>query len=536
MKKHTRILCLLLAVMFVFGMVSGCAGDSSGAPAGTGDATPGADGTPGDTGDAAGTAAPKKDTLTVAVQDEPPTLGTTDHDALAAENMNRLLYNALMRIGDDLKPVPDLYKEYAVENDANGEPTIWTFKLHEGVKFHDGTVMTSADVVASIQAAQASASTFTYTKAIKTIEAVDGLTIKITTDGPSVTLLYDLCAHANMILPKALLDSGNDFNSNPVGTGPYKFVKWTRGDKLEFEAFEEYFDAENKASIKNLVYKIIPEASSRTIALEAGEVDLVVEVPATEKSVLSANENITVYEHPTFGLPCLVVNNDVKPFDNAYVRKAISSAVDRESIILAVMEGMATPAVSICPTGLGGENTENFDGYDMEKARAYLAAWGGDPSTIKLSIICNNEPKRKIAEIIQENLKDIGIIVDIESMDLATYMAATSKGDYTAYIGGYPGSSDLLNYITVLFHSSNLNGTNRARMVNSEIDRLIDEASRTMDEAAREAIVKRAVGILNDLCPMVALFQEISLKAYDKDLQGFNVNMFSKININQLSW
>ena len=138
-------------------------------------------------------------------------------------------------------------------------------------------------MVASIQWAQGFAEVNLYNSDIVSITKVDDLTVEIKTDGPDAMLLSNLCHHGNAIVPKSLIDSGHDFNTDPVGTGPYKLVEWKRGDSLTFEAFEDYF--KGPAKIKNMTWKIIPEGSSRTIALEAGEIDFIVEVEAMDGKV-----------------------------------------------------------------------------------------------------------------------------------------------------------------------------------------------------------------------------------------------------------
>ncbi len=256
-----RFLSLLLAGVMTMGVLAGCAKDSGGNGSGSGNTDPG------------NGSGEKRDSIVIATMGETPSLSPTDHNAIAGSYMNLLTYNSLFRSDMDLNPVPDLVDTY-----ENTSDTEWLFHLRQGVKFHDGTEMTADDVVASITYAKEQPEINLYNGSVQSIEKVDDYTVKVTTPGPSAILLNDLTHHGNAIVPKKLLDEGHDFNTDPVGTGPYKLVKWTRGDSLDFEAFEDYFDEEHKPQIKNMTWKIIPEGSSRTIALEAGEVDFVVEV------------------------------------------------------------------------------------------------------------------------------------------------------------------------------------------------------------------------------------------------------------------
>ena len=171
-----------------------------------------------------------KDSLKVALTEEPDYLSTCDHDSLMGVQMNLLTYNGLIRIDmETLAPVCDLAESYTQDSD-----TEWTFILKEGVKFHNGDELTADDVVASIEYAKTFEASATYTAGMEKVEAVDGKTVKITTNGPQPNLLYDLAYHYNLILPKSLIDEGNDFSANPIGTGPYKFVEWNKGNDILF--------------------------------------------------------------------------------------------------------------------------------------------------------------------------------------------------------------------------------------------------------------------------------------------------------------
>ena len=215
-----------------------------------------------------------KDTLVVAAPDESATLSTTAHDALQTAYLNVLSYNGLMKLDYNMNPVCDLAESYTVSEDG----CTWVFKLREGVKFHDGSELTADDVVASMIAAQSESNVINYTRDYTAVEATDKYTVTITTDGYNSNLLYSLANHANFVLPKALLESGHNFTEEPVGTGAYKFVRWNHGDSIEFVANEDYFAG--APAIKNLVWRFIPEGTSRSLVLEAGEVDFVIDVDA----------------------------------------------------------------------------------------------------------------------------------------------------------------------------------------------------------------------------------------------------------------
>ena len=509
-KRKLRAISLLLAGIMSVGLFAGCSSDSSNNSNNDTDS-----GEP-------------KDTIVIATMGETPSLSPTEHNAVAGSYMNLLTYNTLFRSGMDLEPEPDLVDTY-----ENVDDSTWRFTIKDGVKFHNGDTMTADDVVASIQWAQGFAEVNLYNSDIVSITKVDDLTVEIKTDGPDAMLLNNLCHHGNAIVPKSLIDSGHDFNSDPIGSGPYKLVEWKRGDSLTFEAFEDYF--KGPAKIKNMTWKIIPEGSSRTIALEAGEIDFIVEVEAMDADRLKENSDIEVisFEHTSHNW--LMLNNEVPGLDNQDVRHAINSAIDKESVVTVAYNGLATPSWTATPSNFPGTTDENADTYDVEKAKEYLEASGVDPADVQFSIICSDDTKKRAAEVIQANLKEIGINCEIESMDLATYLSATAEGDYTASIGGYT-SSDLLSYVVGVYHSSSINASNKTRLNDPEVDALIDQAKTTLDEAERVAIFEQLSARLNLLCSQAPLYQPLTLRAYDADLEGVEVSDSGTLYFEDVYW
>ena len=469
-----------------------------------------------------------KDSIIIATANETPSLSPTEHNAVAGSYMNLLTYNTLFKSDMEMNPVPDLVEDY--ENISESE---WEFTIKTGVKFHDGSEMTVEDVKASLEWAKGFPEVSLYNDDIVSVDIVDDDTIKITTPGPDAMLLSNLCHHGNAIVPKALIDSGHDFNTEPIGTGPYKFVEWNRGDSVVFEAFEDYFDG--APAIKNMTWKVIPEGSSRTIALEAGEIDFIVEVEAMDSDRLKGNEELEVIQYEATNESWLMMNNEKPQFQNQNVRHAINSAINKDDIVTVAFNGLAAPAISQCPYNFEGSTEENADVYDVAKAQEYLDASGVDPSTITFSIICSDDQKKRAGEVIQANLKEIGIECTIESMDLATYLSVTTEGDYEASIGGY-SSSNLLSYVVGVYHSDSINASNKTRLNNPEVDALIDQAKVTLDDAERVKIFEELSALLNELCTQAPLYQPINLRAFDAKLGGVEVSDSGTLYFEKCYW
>ena len=472
----------------------------------------------------------KRDSIIIATMGEPPSMSPTDHNAIASNYMNAMTYSQLTRMNEDMEMEGALAESFESTSD-----TEWLFHLRKGVKFHDGTEMTADDVVASITYAKTCPEVSLYNNSVASIEKVDDYTVKITTPGPSAILLADLAHHGNAIVPKALLDEGNDFNTNPIGTGPYVFKKWNRGDSVEFEMFEDYWDEDHMPSIKYMTWKIIPEGSSRTIALEAGEVDYVVDVEAMDVERLENDEGIKLDKIAATNHMWMMVNNEKPGLDNVDVRRAMNCAIDKESIVTVALNGLGTASYSMAPDNMPGATKENTLPHDPELAKEYMEASGVDPASIEMSIICSNDQKKRAGEVIQANLKEIGINATIENMDLATYLSATAEGDYTAAIGGYTSSS-LLGYVVGVYHSSSINASNKTRLNNAEVDALIDKAKTTLNEEERIATLEELSALLNSICSQAPLYQPTTLRAYNSNLQGVEVSDSGYLYFENVSW
>ena len=197
--------------------------------------------------------------------------------------------------------------------------------------------------------------------------------------------------------------------------------------------------------------------------------------------------------------------------------------------------GLATPSLSAVPMNFEGATEENADVYDVEKAKEYMQKSGVDPASIELAIICSDDTKKRAGEVVQANLKEIGVNATIESMDLATYLAATTEGNFTGAIGGFT-SSNLLSYVLGVYHSSSINASNKTRLVDAKVDELIDKAKVTLDPAERKGIMEELSARLNELCSQAPLYQPLTLRAYKKGLEGVKVSDSGGIRFEDVYW
>ena len=217
------------------------------------------------------------------------------------------------------------------------------------------------------------------------------------------------------------------------------------------------------------------------------------------------------------------------------VRHAINCAIDKESVITVALNNVGQSLISQCPNGMMGSTDENADVYDVEKAKEWMEKSGVDPASIEMSIICSDDKKKRAGEVIQANLKEIGIECGIENMDLATYLSVTTDGDYTASIGGY-NSSEMVNYLVGVFTTGSIDASNTTRYSNPEVDALIAQAASTVDDQAREQLLLQVTALLNQECPQAPLWQAVNQRAYDADLQGVEINAAGNIRYENISW
>ena len=508
-----KMLTLALAMVLAFSFMAGCGGDGESNE---------------NTGSGVASQNKGSNSIVIATANETPTLAPHKHSAVAGGYMNILTHNTLFQTNiETLIPEPCLVEDYEILNDKQ-----WELHLREGVKFHNGETMTAEDVKASMEYARENSSyTSTYSTFWESVEVVDELTLIVTTKEVYAKTLYDLASH--YVLPKSLLDSGNDFNANPVGTGPYKFVKWTLGDSVEFEAFEDYW--EGAPAIKKLTYRIIPEGSSRTIALEAGEIDFIVEVETNDLTRLEETEGITVINKTGTAFNFLAINNERAPFDNADFRHALNCAIDKEALVEVALNGAGTGVWVQTPPMFEGASDQNVDSYDLELAKQHLEASGIDPSTVEFSIICSDDVKRRSGEVIQANLKELGITVNLESMDLATYLSTVADGDFDAAIGGYT-STNMMSFIEGKFTTKSINGSNWNRYSDEHLDQLYVDATTDLDETSRVATLQEASAYLNEACPQPSMYLVNVVRAYNSDLQGIEVSASNTLRWQYVSW
>ena len=366
-----------------------------------------------------------KDDITVAMQLEPPHLDPTSAAAGAIDSvLYSNVFEGLTRFMGDGSIVPGLAESWEISDDG----LTYTFKLHDGVTFHDGTTMDAEDVKFSLDRARAedsvNAQKALYT-GIANVEVIDPLTVKLTLSEPNGSLLFNLAwGDAVIVAPESI----ENIKQTPIGTGAFKFVNWVQGDKIELERNDAYWG--DAPALAKATFKFISDPTAAFAAVMAEDVDAFAGFPAPENlPQFEADPRFQVLIGSTEGETILSTNNALPPFDNVKVREAIAHAIDRQAIIDGAMFGYGTPiGTFFAPHNPAYVDLTGLSEYDPEKSRALLAEAGfadGFETTLHLP---PPSYARRGGEIVAAQLAEVGIKAEINNVEWAQWLETVFKG------------------------------------------------------------------------------------------------------------
>jgi len=469
--------------------------------------------------------------IIVATQNEPPTIAPGQHNAVAGSYINLMHFNGLFRTDSfTLEPVEDLVASWEAISD-----TVFEFTIHEGVLFHNGEEVTAEDIAASWEFVKQWPDARTSRESIVEFEVVGPYTIRVDTEIPNAMLFADLTHHSNMVMPKSLIDAGHDFVEQPIGTGPFVFEEWRRGDSLTSSAWESYFDRDRAARVESVTWRTIPEGASRTIALETGEIDYNQYVSFEDIARLEAHSDIDVVRVTGTSHNVMYINHERPQFENIHARRAIDMAVDKEALSIVGFNGFAIPTWSQAPIIFQGSTDVGANSYDPDGARALLAEHNIDPASLDFTVIASNEERRRMGEVMQANLAEIGITVTVEMNDLATTLERTIGGDYEAGYGGF-NSATFLGYVRGTFHINGIDASNRSRGRHQEMSDLIDQALATPDANLRIPMFEQINIMANEFVLSIPTHQAMVVKAFNSNLAVPETPATGALNLNMMFW
>lgn len=449
--------------------------------------------------------------VTVAITADPPgwdpTISTSQEIARVVYHN---VYEGLVRLDRTGAIVPALAESWEVSDDG----LTWTFKIREGVKFHDGSDLMLSDIVAAFERAADPDSGHTHPEYYAAIESVaegEGNTVVFTLAEPSSSLLYNLARPDSIIYPTAKAESQR---SEPIGTGPFRFVSYLEGSEVRLERFEDYY-LPGVPYLDAVTFKIIPDPNARFAALQAGDIDLIgVALPPEQYLQLEGNPDLKGTEGSATTEITLALNNAREPLSNPLVRQAITHAIDKEAIVNGAFFGLGT----VIGTHMSPSEAYYIDlnpyPYDPEKAKELLAEAGyPDGFEIKFELPEPYNIERRTGEVIAQQLAEVGIRVDLSVVEWATWIERIFLGgDYDMTIIGHSEPRDINVYGNpdYYFHYDN-----------PRVRELLDEIERTPDEAGQNALYQEIARIIADDAVNVWVFSPPYLVAARSDVYGF---------------
>lgn len=494
--------------------------------------------------------------LIVNIEDDVNTLdpakGLGTHTLRTIDNM----FNSLVETyGDQAEPQPSLATEWSV-NEAGTE---WTFKLREGVLFHDGTPFDAEAVKLSIDRSLFPDHPYYFGPypfppfflgSVQEIQVVDPMTVKFVLKAPTPTFLGNLVwTTSSIVSPTAIKQYGADIENHPVGTGPFKFVTWEKGSRLVMEKNAEYWGGAPDAD--SLIFKPVPEEAARLTQLQNGELNVAVALSPEFIPEVEADENLTLLSNKGIHTWYVVLNLHVKPLDDIRVRQALNYAIDREAIVNDILQGAADVSSAFSYPGTWSyEPAADIYTYDPDKAKALLKEAGQEGGFKLLYLVPESgsgmiAPK-SIGTVMQAYLAEIGVEVEIQTMEWVSYLNEflTTGQDRTGS-GKEPLAMIQMSWMSTIadpglyinYYLTTTGPYNTGYYSNPQMDELLTNALAVVDQEQRRQLYSQAQILAAQEAPWIFMFHAHHTVATRSNLSGLvlNPNM-NNLKLNSLKF
>lgn len=441
---------------------------------------------------------------------------------------NRLIYSRLVEADENMQIHPGLAESWQQLDDRTMQ-----FKLRKGIKFHNGDDFTAEDVKFSFERMMNSPRIAFVLPPIERIDVVDDYTVNIVTKTPFGPLLAHLSHPAlGMVSKKLLTENPEALKEKPIGTESYKFKEWIYGDKLVLEKNEDFYD-KNERGLKYIIFKNVVEASNRAIGLETGEIDIATPISSVDEENIKNNPKLQLLTKPSISYTYIGMNMTKAPLNDIRVRKAINYAIDKQAIIDVILNGNGKIATSPIAPGVFGftDKTKNYE-YNVEKAKELMKEAGYENGFTTSILVFSGEANTQTAEIVQAYLKEIGIDLKIEIVEVSAYWDMTERGVHNLFLGSWgvvTGDADYGLY--AMYHSSAKGGAgNRDFYENEKVDELLDKAKTEIDPETRKKLYEEAqILIVND-APDVMLYNRNLTVGAQKYIKGLGIHPVTLYN------
>ncbi len=421
-------------------------------------------------------------------------------------------HQTLVRFTNEGTFVPELATSWEYKDDTH-----LVFHLDPRAKFNDGTPLTAEDVKFTYDMAMNSYVSSALAGLVSTT-VVDEHTVELEIEKYNNEFIASIASVPLSIQSKHAYESGVK-DPYYVGSGPYMFDEWVQGEYCRVKKNPNYWRDDPGVS-DTITFRPIIEDSSRVIALQNGEIDVCVNPPINELSFLQDDKNITVFERAGSRLFYFAFNVSKAPWDNQKLRQAVACAIDRDSVLQVAVDGKGTPQTTILNRGLWGfyDEMPGFP-YDVERAKKLMAEAGYPNGGIKTTLlIANSSPYTNIAQVVQANLKVIGIDVDIQMVDDATLKSTCKAGTQDLYLWRWNEDSKVDFVYRDLFYTGS--GSNYHHYSNKRADELTDLVATEKDQDKRMQDGIELQKLLVEECPQVPLYIANLVIAYNKNLKG----------------
>ena len=464
-----------------------------------------------------------QDSIIIGMQLEPPNLDPTGGAAAAIYEVTYAnLFEGLTRFASDGAVVPGLAQSWSVSEDG----LTWTFDLRPGVVFHDGTVMDSADVVFSLNRARAEDSTNAQKAlfaGITDVSAPDATTVVIALDAPNGNFAFNMAWGDAVIVAPESVDTNA---TQPVGTGPFRFVEWAKGDSVTLERFDDYWGA--SPALMRATFKFISDPNAAFAAMMAGDVNAFPVFPAPETLAnFDADPRFSVIVGSTEGETILAMNN--ANLTDVRVRKAISHAIDRQAIIDGAMFGYGTPiGTHFAPHNPDYVDLTGGSAHDPDMARALLAEAGATDLTLRMALPPPSYARRG-GEIIASQLRAVGIATEITNMEWAQWLEQVFRGkDFDLTIVSHTEPADINIYARPEYYF---------QYDNAGFQELMETLDVTAAPEARTALLQDAQKMIAADYVNGYLFQLAKTGVADSRIEGLWQNAPTQANdLTGVSW
>lgn len=463
-----------------------------------------------------------KDDFVIAVQADAtsmdPNVFNDDYSDLAM----RQVYETLLAKDEEGK-IYNLLAENVEEKDGG---LTYTITIREGVKFHSGKDLTIDDVIWNFERViQNEKSANVYKNIIpESVKKIDDNKMELKLEQPQGSFMEVLTSPYLAIMPKDV-QNDIDVNTEEDGTGPFKMVSWEPQNEMKFERFDDYWG--DKPAFKNLTFRIIPEATNRTVELESGGVDMAFNIAPNDIKKVEENEDLQIFRKGNYAVHFIQFNISKAPFNNIKAREAVSYALDLNDIVNSIYMGVGEIATSpISPRAKYSIASEiEPKTRDIEKAKALLAEAGVPEGTEILFYVNDNQQRQDVATIVQAQLKEVGLNVKVEKFEWGAYMDTLRRKEEDMYIMSWsPSIVDPDQYLYSPFHSDKAGqGPNFGMYQNPEVDALINEGLLTVDDTKRAEIYRKAQEIILNDIPRIDIWYGEQVYGANKIVNNFKM-------------